>query len=57
MSSKLKHHKIRILFVNGVASFIAPVKEKSNGFFRCSFLLLRSDKLSVFPNIVVVFIR
>lgn len=30
--------------------------EKSNGFFRCSFLLLRSDKLSVFPNIVVVFI-
>ncbi len=29
--------------------------EKATG-FRCSFLLLRSDKLSVFPNIVVVFI-
>lgn len=31
-------------------------REKQRG-FRCSFLLLRSDKLSVFPNIVVVFIR
>ena len=30
--------------------------EKAQGFTLCFLLLLRSDKLSVFPNIVVVFI-
>ena len=39
----------------GWVSWVGHRKEQRG--FRCSFLLLRSDKLSVFPNIVVVFIR